>query len=65
MLEMFQKNLDVAKGPSDENAMLTKRRLGPTNCASCDKNIINLSAMQPNPYNWKKLPQRVEPDRYA
>lgn len=51
--------------PHEEDAMITKKKIGPMNCASCDKNIHNLSSVQPNPYNWKRMPQRIEPDRIA
>lgn len=28
--------------PDEESAMLSKRYVGPANCASCDKNVVNL-----------------------
>lgn len=49
----------------DDDAMITKKKIDNLKCASCDKNISNLNAMAPNPYNWKKMPQRNEPDRIA
>jgi len=30
------------KRPDEDTAMLSKKYVGPANCASCDKNIVNL-----------------------
>ena len=49
----------------EDNAMLSKKYVGPVNCASCDKNIENLNG-SPVDYNaWKKLPFREPSERIA
>lgn len=30
------------KNPEEDNAMFSKKYVGPANCASCDKGIVNL-----------------------
>lgn len=49
-----------------DGGMLTKKQLGPVNCASCDKNIINLSGFKVefNSQN-KKMPVRETTERIA
>lgn len=64
-LEAHLKNISQQQVPIEDDAMLTKRKLGPMNCASCDKGLHNLSGVQPNPYAWKRMPQRIKPDRIA
>ena len=65
-LEHLLKNMNTSDGmANEEDAMLTKKKLGPMNCASCDKGLINISGLQQNPYAWKRMPQRIEPDRIA
>lgn len=64
-LEGMLKNLSMIQQPNEDDAMLTKKKLGPMNCASCDKGLHNLSGVQPNPYAWRRMPQRIEPDRIA
>jgi hypothetical protein len=65
-LEALLKNINTeGMGEGDGDAMLTKKKLGPMNCASCDKGLVNLSGIQPNPYAWRRMPQRIEPDRIS
>ena len=49
-----------------DGGMLTKKHLGPVNCASCDKNINNLSGFKVefNSQN-KKMPIRETTERIA
>lgn len=46
--------------------MLTKKQIGLVNCASCDKNILNLSGVKVE-YNSsnKKMPIRETSERIA
>lgn len=49
----------------EDSGMLTKKYVGPVNCASCEKNIVNLLA-QPVDYTvWKRLPFREPSERIA
>jgi hypothetical protein len=50
---------------NEEDAMLSKKHLGPQACASCDKNLINISGMPVDYHVWKKLPFRDMNDRIA
>ena len=43
-------------GINEDDAMLSKKHLGPQACASCDKNLINISGMPVDYHVWKKLP---------
>lgn len=45
--------------------MFTKKPLGGNSCASCERNITNLSMMQADYTPWKKLPFRDPSDRIA
>lgn len=49
----------------DDDAMFSKKHLGPVNCASCEKDIVNLIGMPVDYYAWKRMPQRGAPDRIA
>jgi hypothetical protein len=49
----------------EDDAMFTKRHLGPVNCASCEKDIVNMIGMPADYYAWKRMPQRGAPDRIA
>ena len=50
---------------NEEDAMLSKKHLGPQACASCDKGLINISGMPVDYHVWKKLPFRDMNDRIA
>ena len=53
------------EGTGDE-AMFTKKYVGPVDCASCDKGIQNLNAMRAEHLNWNRLPFReANNDRIA
>ena len=45
-----------AKGATGDKAMIMKRGLGGWSCASCAKNLINLSSRKVSFYPWAKLP---------
>ena len=50
---------------SDETAMLSKKQIGPMACASCEKNLVNLEALQADYTAWRKLPFRDPSERIA
>jgi len=52
-------------GNHEDDAMFTKKHLGPMNCASCEKDIVNLIGQPVDHYNWKRMPMRNQPDRIA
>jgi hypothetical protein len=49
----------------EEDAMFTKKYVGPVDCASCDKGIVNLYGKQAEKVHWNKLPFREPGDRIA
>jgi hypothetical protein len=51
--------------PNEDDAMLTKKHLGPVACASCEKNLINIYGQAVDHYPWKKLPFRDPNERLA
>lgn len=52
-------------GANEEDAMFSKRHLGPQACASCEKNLVNMYGQQADYYVWKKLPFRDPSERIA
>jgi len=53
------------KQPNEEDAMFTKKYVGPVNCASCEKGITNLLGTQADYLAWKRLPFREPQERIA
>ena len=49
----------------EDDAMFTKKYVGPVDCASCDKGIINLNGMRAEHLNWNRLPFREPNERIA
>jgi hypothetical protein len=49
----------------EEDAMFTKKYVGPVECASCEKGIVNLYSKQAEKVHWNKLPFREPGDRIA
>ena len=45
--------------------MFTKKYVGPVNCASCEKGIINLIGQPVDYHAWKRLPFREPSERIA
>ena len=45
-------------GGSQDDGLLTKRKLGPNACASCDKDLVNLQGQKVDFSAHKKMPQR-------
>ncbi len=52
-------------GTNEDDAMFSKRHLGPSACASCDKNLMNLQGIPADYHVWKKLPFRDPNERLA
>lgn len=52
-------------GADEDDAMFSKKPLGGFSCASCEKNLINLSNKPPDYYSWNKLPLRDPAERIA
>lgn len=42
-LKLLEEHMLTIPNHDEEDAMMTKKKIGPLNCASCDKNIVNLS----------------------
>lgn len=49
----------------EDDAMFTRKHVGPANCASCEKNIVNLNGMPADYLAWKRLPFREPQERIA
>lgn len=45
--------------------MFTKKYVGPVDCASCEKGIVNLCGMRAENVNWNRLPFREPTERIA
>jgi hypothetical protein len=45
--------------------MFTKKYVGPVNCASCEKGIVNLCGSPVDYHAWKRLPFREPSERIA
>lgn len=54
-----------SKQPDEESAMFSKKYVGPANCASCEKNIVNLLGSPVDYHVWKRLPFREPSERIA
>ncbi|CDW80316.1 UNKNOWN [Stylonychia lemnae] len=50
---------------NEDDAMFTKKPLNGLTCASCERNIINLSGQIADYHPWKKLPFREPNDRIS
>lgn len=53
------------KRDEEDDAMFTKKHLGPVSCASCDKDIVNLQGVRADYLAWKRLPFREPSERIA
>ena len=45
--------------------MFTKKYVGPVDCASCEKGIVNLNGLRAENVNWNRLPFREPTERIA
>lgn len=52
-------------GPDVDDAMFSKRHIGPLACASCEKNIVNMYGQKVDHHVWNKLPFRDPNERIA
>ena len=52
-------NMNNNNGSMDD-AMFSRKPLEGISCASCAKDLINMSGMPAPYYSWKKLPQHQE-----
>lgn len=60
------KNLENQRGaPIEDDAMFTKKYVGPVDCASCEKGIVNLCGLRAENVNWNRLPFREPTERIA
>ena len=51
--------------PVEDDAMFTKKYVGPVDCASCEKGIVNMQALRAENVNWNRLPFREPTERIA
>lgn len=51
--------------PTEESTMFSKKYVGPANCASCEKGIVNLLGQPVDYHVWKRLPFREPSERIA
>ena len=50
---------------NEEDAMFTRKPLGGTSCASCEKDVFNLQGRKVDYIPWSKLPKRDPNERIA
>jgi len=50
---------------TEDDAMFTKKYIGPVDCASCEKGLVNLQGRQAEKVHWNKLPFREQGERIA
>lgn len=65
LYDLVMSRLQGGGGPDEDDAMFSKKPLGGFSCASCEKNLINLSNKPPDYYSWNKLPLRDPAERIA
>jgi len=53
------------KNTQDDDAMFTKKYVGPVDCASCEKGIVNLNGIRAEHLSWNRLPFREPNERIA
>jgi len=63
--DMMKHQQDRGNSIDNDDAMLTKKSVGPMDCASCDKGIVNLNAMRAEHLSWNILPFREPNERIA
>lgn len=63
--EMVKTLQQVTQAATEDEAMFTKKYVGPADCASCDKGIINLSGSKAEPVHWNRLPFKDPSERIA
>ena len=63
--EIFEIIGDFSGRPNEDDAMLSRRPLGPVACASCEKGLTNIIGMPVDYYTWKRMPARDPSERIA
>jgi len=53
------------KNPNNEDAMFSKKHLCGYNCASCEKDLVNMYGKRVEYTTWGKLPFRDPAERIA
>ena len=48
---------------ADLDGMFTRRGMGPSICASCERNLINVTGMPADYHVWRKMPKVKEPSQ--
>lgn len=46
----------ATQAATEDEAMFTKKYVGPADCASCERGIVNLNASKAEPVYWNRLP---------
>lgn len=54
--EIFELLANRGGHDHEDDAMFSKKHLGPHNCASCEKDIVNLQGYPADYYVWKRMP---------
>jgi hypothetical protein len=49
----------------EDDAMFTKKYVGPVDCASCEKGLVNMIGLPAEKVHWNKLPFREPNERIA
>lgn len=65
LYELLMAQINGGKTDNEDDAMFTKKPIGPVTCASCEKNIVNLIGQQADYLAWKRLPFREPSERIA
>ena len=65
LFELLMSRGESNQHGNEEDAMFTKKPLGGLSCASCERNITNLSGHMADFQPWKKLPFREPNERIA
>ena len=73
-LKNFEKNIknfveksamNSPRREEEDTAMLAKKPMGGWSCASCEKDLVNISGRAPGYQAWSRLPFRAPGDRIA
>ena len=64
LMEMME-TLKRRGGAEEDDAMFTKKHLGPVSCASCERGLVNLCGNPVDFHNYRKLPFRDPTERIA
>ena len=62
---MNQNKGDDHRNLNEDEALLAKKPLGGFSCASCEKNLVNMSSGRVEYSNWGRLPFRDPTERFT